>query len=311
MRHAHALPGGKRRQAGMIQIAHILCPVDFSEFSQRAVRHAVTMAGSYRARLTVLHVLETVRTVDVPPVALTAADREHLVKQMQQLVGEAPSGVAMEFLVREAHDVRREILDQIDSLQADLVVIGSHGRTGFEKLLLGSVAEHVLRKAPCPVLVVPRGAPGQLDRVHFARVLCPVDFSGGSLAALTYASSIARETRAHLTVLHVIELPPELREHYPEVTDLDIDELHAAARAAAIRRLRDLVTASATGGRAVDTLVREGAAYRHILTIAAEQRSDLIVMGVQGRSAVDLLVFGSNTARVMRAATCPVLTVRG
>jgi nucleotide-binding universal stress UspA family protein len=295
----------------MIRIAHILCPVDFSEFSRRAVGHAVKMAQSYDARLTVLHVVVTVPALEVPPVPLTAADRDRIVKEMRQLVGEVPAGPPIDCAVREARDVRRGILDHSEMLQADLLVLGSHGRTGFETLLLGSVAEHVIRKASCPVMVVPRAAAAdQVSQVHYGRILCPVDFSARSVEALAFAASIARETDAELTAMHVIEMPPELREHYPAVADVDIERLHAAAREQSVRRLRDLVSATAGSVRAVDTVVREGAAYRHILSLAAERGMDLIVMGVQGRGAVDLAVFGSNTSRVIRAATCPVLTIR-
>jgi nucleotide-binding universal stress UspA family protein len=293
----------------MFHAGRILCPVDFSEFSARAVHHAVLLAKSYGAPLTMLHVVATSPTVDVPPIELTAADREHLVQTMKALVGEAPSSVPIDFRVCEARDVRQEILEQIDILKANLVVIGTHGRTGFEKLLLGSVAEKVLRKASCPVMVVPRSAPDAVGPVHFTRIVCPVDFSGCSEKALTYALSIAQETDAQLTIMHVIEMPPELREHFATVPDLDIDRLHASARAAATQRVRDLVSRSARGSRAVDVVVREGAAYRQILAVAAEQRSDVIVMGVEGRGAVDLAVFGSNTSHVIRAATCPVLAV--
>jgi nucleotide-binding universal stress UspA family protein len=294
----------------MIQIARILCPVDFSEFSRRAVQHAVAMARSHKARLTVLHVLHNVPALDVPPIEVTPADRANLVRDMQQLLGATTPDVPIDFVVREARDVRREILDQIEVLAADLLVIGSHGRTGFEKLLLGSVAEHVLRKASCPVMVVPCDVADPVGEVRFARILCPVDFSPRSAEALTYASRVAEETGARLTVMHVIEIPPELLERYPAVAELDVDKLHAAARATAVQRLHDFVAAAIGSGRDVDTVVREGAAYRHILAVAAEQRCDLIVMGVQGRGAVDLFVFGSNTARVIRAATCPVLTIR-
>jgi nucleotide-binding universal stress UspA family protein len=295
----------------MIEIRHVLCPVDFSEFSRRSVDHAIAMTRRYRARLTVLHVFINRPALDLPPLELTGGDRERLLTDMRQLVG-APPDLPVEYVVREAQDVRQEILVQIDVLKADLLVIGSHGRSGFEKLLLGSVTEKVLRKAGCPVMVVPRRAPDadQASPVRFARILCPLDFSQGSLKALTYALSIAQGADARLTVMHSIEMPPELREHYPIVSDFDIDQLHAAAQAESLRHLRELVPAPARTYCTVETVVREGAAYLQILAVADEQDSDLIVMGVRGRGAIDLMVFGSNTARVIRAATCPVLTVR-
>jgi nucleotide-binding universal stress UspA family protein len=109
--------------------------------------------------------------------------------------------------------------------------------------------------------------------------------------------------------MHAIEIPPELTED-PLSPTFDIDAIHAGARAARLQRLRELVPESARAYCTIETIVVEGAAYSEILKIAAAQDSDLIVMGVLGRNAIDLLVYGSNTVRVTRAATCPVLAVR-
>jgi len=294
----------------MITISHVLCPVDFSEFSRRALDHAFAMAKWYQARLTVLHVVVNRPAVDLPPFELTDVDRAQILTEMEGFVGQQPPDLSVDFLIREASDIRSEILHQIEALHASLLVIGSHGRTGFERLLLGSVTEKVIRKAACPVMVVPRRAP-DAERggpVHFSRILCPVDFSEGSLTALTYALSIAQEADARLTVMHAVEVPPELAED-PLSPTFDVDAIHAATRAARLRRLRGLVPASARTYCAVETIVCDGAAYDYILKVAAEQHSDLIVIGVQGRGAINLLVFGSNTVRVTRAATCPVLVV--
>jgi nucleotide-binding universal stress UspA family protein len=293
----------------MITVSHILCPVDLSDLSARAVAYALAMARWYEARLTLLHVFVNTGVVDLPPIVLEQADRAAILDDMRHLA-EPSQGLPVEVLVREASDAPAEILQQAKALGADLLVIGSHGRTGFERLLLGSVTEKVLRKAQCPVMVVPRNAPGADGRPgHFGRILCPVDFSDASVTALTYALSIAQESDATLTVMHAIEVPPELSEHMPP-SDVNLDAIRAAAVAASLERLRDLIPASVRTFCTVETLVVEGAAYRQVLQVAAERHSDLIVMGVQGRGAVDLLIFGSNTARVSRAATCPVLVVR-
>jgi len=296
----------------VIEIGRILCPVDFSEFSQRALHHAVAMAKWYRARLTVLYIFVNLPTLDLPPIELTDSDRQQLLTEMRQLAGQLPPDLSIDFLVREAPDVRREILDQAEALKADLLVIGSHGRSGFEKLLLGSVTEKVIRKATCPLMVVPRGAPDAVgaEPVRFSRILCPVDFSDASVSALEYAMDVAQEAGAQLTLVHVIEMPPELRAHYPASGDFNVDHIRAAAEAECLRHLRSLIPESVRTHCAVKTVVQEGAAYREVLRVAAEDKSDLIVMGVHGRGAVDLMVFGSNTARVIRAATCPVLVVR-
>lgn len=143
----------------MIHITRILCPVDFSEFSRRALDRAIAMATWYESELTVLRVFGSVPASDLPAVALKEVNRERLMTEMRRFVGQTPPDLSINLLVREAPDVRHEILAQADALGADLLVIGSHGRSGFERLLLGSVTEKVMRKAPCPVMVVPRGAP--------------------------------------------------------------------------------------------------------------------------------------------------------
>jgi nucleotide-binding universal stress UspA family protein len=195
-------------------------------------------------------------------------------------------------------------------MHADFLVVGSHGRSGFERLLLGSVTERLLRKAPCPTMVVPRLASDRPANtpVQFRKVLCSVDFSEGSLRALEYAVTLAEEGDAQLTVLHVIEVPPELREN-PLAEGFDVDRVRAEAEARSLQHLRELIPQDARTYSTVETDVREGAAYWEILKVAAERSVDLIVMGVQGRGALDLLLFGSNTARVSRTATCPVLIV--
>jgi universal stress protein A len=159
-------------------------------------------------------------------------------------------------------------------------------------------------------MVVPRGAPSAAaGPVHFDRILCPVDFSDASVTALTHALSIAQESDATLTVMHTIAVPPEISEYLPP-TGFNVEEIRSAATAANLERLGDLIPDSARTFCTIETIVREGAAHLQVLKVAAERQSDLIVMGVHGRGALDLLIFGSNTARVTRGATCPVLVVR-
>jgi nucleotide-binding universal stress UspA family protein len=295
----------------MIQIRNILCPVDFSEFSRHAVDHAAAMARWYEAQLTVLHVFLNRQAMDLPPITMEEQDRVRITARMQQLTAHLPGAVPVALRVQEGEDVSAVIVGEAVALHADLLVLGSHGRSGFERLLLGSVTEKVMRKAPCATLIVPRRAPDTAPDapLQFRSVLCSVDFSDGSLRALEYAMAMAEESDARLTLLHVIEVPPELREH-PASGDFDVDGVRAAAEAESLRRLRELIPPDARTYCTADTAVREGAAYREILKVAAECRADVIVMGVQGRRAIDLIIFGSNTARVVRGATCPVLIVR-
>jgi nucleotide-binding universal stress UspA family protein len=295
----------------MNRFTQILCPIDFSEFSHRALDHAAAIARQYEARLTVLYVFPNLQGVDLPSIALEDKDRERLTSEMMRFTGHLPRETRLELRIQEAPDVHHEILAQVAAAHADLLVIGSHGRSGFERLLLGSVTEKLLRKASCPTMVVPKRAPDTaLDEpVHYRKILCPVDFSDGSVRAMEYATGLAREYAAELLVLHVIEVPPELHES-PLSPDFSVESVRAAAEADCLRRLRALVAPGPRQGWTVRTSVQEGAPYREVLKSASEHRTDLIVMGVQGRGAIDLMVFGSNTARVARSATCPVLIVR-
>lgn len=297
----------------MIQVARILCPIDFSEFSRHAAHHAIAIGTWYDSRVTILHVFRNLPALNLPASGLSDDERNQLTTEMKHFVGQIPPELSVNFVVREASDVRREILAQAKTLMSDLLVIGSHGRSGFEKLLLGSVTERVVRKAPCPVMVVPAHAPegpaAGLIQNKKPRVLCAVDFSDASLEALKYAMSLAEEADADLTLLHSIEVPPELREPVPVPADFNVDQCRAAAEAACLQRLRELVPAPVRTYCHVETAVTEGAAHRQILRMAVERNSDLIVMGVHGRGAVDVLVFGSNTARVIRGSACPVLIV--
>jgi nucleotide-binding universal stress UspA family protein len=151
---------------------------------------------------------------------------------------------------------------------------------------------------------VPAGTP-----IQFRRILCAVDFSESSLDALAHAITMAEEADAQLTVLHVVELPRVLNQE-PTVFEVDLARLREATTADARRRLQELIPEQARTYCTVDTTVVEGRAYRDILRDATERHVDLIVMGVHGRGALDLLMFGSTTHHVIRASTCPVLVVR-
>lgn len=294
----------------MIRITHILCPIDFSDFSRRALDLASAVARWYEARLTVLHVFPNLPAMDLPPVVMADTDRERILNGMRRFAAPVPGDVPLDLRLREASYIHREILDQALDVQADLLVIGGHGRSGFGRLLLGSVTERVIRMAPIPTMVVPRRAPDTAPDtpVHFRSILCPVDFSECSLRALQYAMDMAEEADARLTVLHVVEIPRGLRES-DFTPELDLDRLRATTEADSARRLRDLIPEEARAYCAVEIAVQGGAAYREILNVADQRHADLIVMGVQGRGAIDVMIFGSNTARVTRLATCPVLIV--
>ena len=302
----------------MLTVRHVLCAVDLSNHSARALAHAAALARWYEARLTALHVWANVPAFDVvpsieryeiPSAPHEEAERAAITEHLRAISCRAAGKVPVTPLLVEAPNIEREIAAQVDALHADLLVVGSHGRSGFQHFLLGSIAEKLVRMASCPVMVVPAHDATATNDVRFKTIVCPVDFSDTSLAALEYALSLAEEGDSRLALVHVLELPPELHA-LPSREGVDVDALRAAAQADALTRLRGLIPEGARSYCTIETTVADGKAHRVVLAMARESHADLIVMGVSGHGVFDRWMFGSNTASVMRGAACPVLIVR-
>jgi nucleotide-binding universal stress UspA family protein len=304
----------------VVRIRQILCAVDFSDFSRHAFDRAVAVGRSHAAMVTALHVLPSAAAMTpVPfgpegpgPFALHEVDREQLTGQLKAFLAiDHAIGVPVEFQVTEGSPLHREILLQADRLAADLLVLGTHGRSGFERLLLGSVTEKVLRRAKVPVLTVPCCTPDVLPmgRSPFNRVLCATDFSQSSIAAIQYAASLSREGAARLTVIHVVEVHPVVYE--PTMATPFDDQLDWPARErACLAHLHTAIPETVRRACELEAVVTSGKPYIEILKAATDREADLIVLGVHGHDVLDRLVFGSTTAQVVRRAVCPVLTVR-
>jgi nucleotide-binding universal stress UspA family protein len=294
----------------------ILCPVDFSEGSDRALDYALALGKRHGSRVSVMHVLPTV-LVDpdvypylTEPVLANSEARDRAYHRLGEFVHRAlADGIGSEVILEDG-DVVGDVLNKARRLEADLIVMGTHGRRGFERLLLGSVTERVLRQSEAPVLSISPLAPkiGPEGRGLFQRILCPVDFSPSSLAGLSVANAL-RQGEAELLVLHAVEfyLPPALGE--PVV--FDAAEIRERNRSEGQAKLEALLPRESRPHTRLETAVLEsGSPYQEILRAAERERCDLIVIGVAGRSSADMLFFGSTANHVVRAAGCPVLTVR-
>jgi nucleotide-binding universal stress UspA family protein len=297
----------------MTRVERILCPVDFSEGSRHAIDQAVALAHWYGAAVTALYVcppLALAPYIDsrVYPLGLgrPKEDLERLRRELEQFVQQEGGGPAVTTVVKEGL-ITGEILRYIESVRADLLVMGTHGRSGFERFMLGSVAESVLRQAPCPVLTVPPRAPDvvPMGPTVYRRVLCGIDYSACSLKALDYAASLAHRGDAELIVVNVLE--PIL--DYVAATVADID--NTTLRTAAERQLGRVVKERTLGRQGVTPMLVAGHPAPMILQLAEEQAVDVIVLGIEHRSHLNMMWFGSTANRVVRRATCPVLTVRG
>jgi nucleotide-binding universal stress UspA family protein len=303
----------------MIEIRRILCPIDFSDFSRHALDHAVAIARRYESTMTLLHVCPLAPSIAyapatpvLPVLVPTPGDLEGLLASMKRFAEtEVGSSVPMQFEIGEGN-AAPEILDRAKAIPSDLIVMGTHGRSGFERLVLGSVTEKVIHKATCPVLTVPRPMTDAVPAspVLFNRILCGIDFSDASLDALEYAFSLAQEADAHLTLVHVVEVSPAPEsEVRGDVEARALGAYVAAAAHARAEQLQQLVPDSVKDQCRVETVLAIGSAHREILRIAAERGSDIIVLGAHG-FGVSQLLFGSAAHRIVRQAHCPVLTIR-
>jgi nucleotide-binding universal stress UspA family protein len=300
----------------MIEIRRILCPTDLSDIAPRAFDHALALARFHQAEVELAYVSEPllpgpVAPASYPPWAvLDPAVRGRLQSALEALAGPAGGvGVPVHIGVYEGRVVA-EILDRARAWPADVVVMGTHGRGGFERWVLGSVTEKVLRKAPCPVLTVPPPASGLSPggAVLFRRIVCPVDFSRASLAAFRYALKLAEESSAEITVLHVLEWLVE-DEPGARIAGFDVPEFRRYLETDAREKLRGVVPGEARDWCHPREEVVGGRPWREILRVAEERSADLVVMGVRGRNPVDIVLFGSTTQHVVRGAKCPVLVV--
>lgn len=298
----------------MRQFSHVLCPIDFSETSVRATTYARAFANWYGATLTLLHVVPTLGAAIEPAVGLDEAERilmatsrAEVLAELRRLPG-SPGPEDRTSLVADSGVVHTTILRHAATLPADLLVMGTHGRSGFSRLFLGSVTERVVRNAPCPVLTVPP-APGTDAAlpVVFKNILCGVDFSPASIAALQWALELGRQSGGKVTVLHAVEFL-----HEPEPSpflDLDLAKYHRNA----IKRAGEWLHARLAGEPqtwcAIDEVVAVGRAAQLLLARAAEGGADLIVIGAQGAGGIELMLSGSTSQPVLRGAPCPVLSV--
>jgi nucleotide-binding universal stress UspA family protein len=292
----------------MLKFERILCPVDFSDYSAKAYEYAQSLARHYGAELTLQHVIQPLAAA-YPYYAFPDAENEiqwrleeGAEKELKNLVKSRTWDGVQPNLVIERGPIAETILCFANRRAADMIVMGTHGRTGFDRITMGSVTEKVLRKAHCPALVIRKpehdfiSGAADGDPVRLKKILLCTDFSDDANRAMGHAVSMATEYDAELTLLHVIEEPPFPAERPTASTNFE-------------RRLLEALPQDFQATFKVKTAILRGVPYKEIIHLAGEERNDLIVMGVRGRNALDLALFGSTTHRVIRLGPCPVLTV--
>jgi nucleotide-binding universal stress UspA family protein len=295
----------KFRSLTMPSFQTILIAADFSDRSRQAFDVACALAEEPKTRLFVLHVLEPTVSVDERgiPLPLPAIDTEHRVTLMEQLrtVYAPPRPLDVQYHVCEGL-VAEEILRAAAKVGADLIVLGTHGRTGVRRLLAGSVAETVLRRARVSVLALHAPEAKVLAPKTIRVILHPTDFSARSQAALRVARSLARDRGAKLVLLFVapIETLQGVALAMPRNPELDLEPLEA---------LR-VKTDGSDLKYPVELRYATGEPATEIAGVADEIGCDLIVLGTHGRTGLGRLLMGSVAEAVLRRASCPTLIVR-
>jgi nucleotide-binding universal stress UspA family protein len=289
----------KPMPTGQLVLRNILFATDFSAPSMRALPYAANPAREYGAKLYASHVvpIESYLVGDAQAKELLRVARTEAESNLSELVRSPVVGSIPTTTLLDNGDIWSVLQGFIEQYSVDMLVVGTTGRSGLGKVLLGSVAEEAIRESPCPVLTVGPKTPEEIA-IRLRNILCASDFSADSLVAAPYAFSLAEKFQARLTLLHVI---PSL----PESPYLD-------AQMARVR-LGEIASAHAPLATAPNVVVEMGSPANMILKLARDLQTDLIVIGARGAGALPRLAshFGSIAHNVVSHANCPVLTVGG
>jgi nucleotide-binding universal stress UspA family protein len=291
----------------MPMLQKILVATDLSPASLTPLGYAAALARRLGASLTALYVSPRYASYEQFPTfpsaaALDPARRQGLDDEVRRFVASAAGSQPLEVVVRDG-DPADEILAAAAGSPYDLVVLGTHGRRGFERWSLGSVTDRVAPRLERPLLTVPPHAPMPAA----VRTLCALDLSDASGETLAYAAWFAQRLDGRLLVLYVAE-GSHWYDPWP-ITGLDQDAVRRAVAESAQARLAELVARHVPSAVPTEVRVAFGRAHREIERAAGDQ-VDVVVLGVPSKRGIDRFFFGSTAHHMLRAGTCPVLLVR-
>ena len=290
--------------SGYIFMRRVLVATDFSPVSEKALHHAISIARRYNAKFYIVHVVSSwgfsVAGYEAAVEAAKLAYNDLRELSSRLIQGGALKDVDYEIMVAIG-DFWEELRRIANTHEIDLIVLGTHGRVGLEKVVMGSFAETVFRYASRPVLTVGPCVPDTTSLTSTRHnILFPTDFSSASVGALRYGISIANEHGAQLTLLHVAE-------HITGGPSVSEEEALSSLK----ERLQKLVPGDVNLRQTVQVEVLKGPVVSSIIRFSREQKSDLIVMGLKS-----LPVFFADhrpwlhASAVASDACCPVITVR-
>ncbi len=294
-----------------MNINHIIVPTDFSATANNAVKQAFILATMLQAQVTVIHA--RVMYEDDPsliPEKLRSLkkDEEEYEKELRQRLKENVSDVniPVNYELIRGYSAPSAILNYLNTTSADLVVIGTHGRSGVEHFLIGSVTEKVVRYAPCPVLTVPTNFQG---KDLFPKIVVPFDFSRHSIKALELASEFIQLGTKEIHLFYAVDKdvhPALYAWGMKSVLDIipDIVDKAEEKMAKIMKGIPELSKAQII--KKVDT----GVPHKEIARYVSKIDADLIVIATHGLVGLDRMLLGSTTERLLRAVKKPILTIK-
>ena len=305
----------EKRPSSGLWVKNVLFSTDFSPTSEAALPYAVAIARKFGSTLHIVHILSEANLlmmsggVDYVSMGTIYEDAHAEAKERIETIAERIEGVPHHSYVRHGL-IWKNLAAIISDKEIDLVVVGTHGRTGLGKLVLGSVAEDILRHAPCPVLTVGPKVSGRArlpelasrdlapPELELRQILFATNFGKNAALAASDAVSLAQEFRARLTLIHVIEDYTRLASHPGPIED-------------SLNRLRELIPRNSEMQYIPETLVEFGIAPEQILKAAVEREADMIVLGAHSSAEVGGTHLPWSAAHhVISHALCPVLTIR-
>jgi nucleotide-binding universal stress UspA family protein len=282
-------------------LKNILCPVDFSPASLRAFDYCIKLAQNYVARLHLVHVIPPIirsaYDFAVDTDKLTATLKKHATIELTNLRRVASDAkVDSDFEIRTGQ-VETEIQKSVKVEATDLVVIGKHGRRGIARWFMGSVTERLLRQLPVPILIISEGKQKRAAPPNFRKILLTTDFSDGAPEAVSYTLSLAQESQAIVTLLHVMPHTAGFELPYEKPRE----EIQA--------ELASLIPEDSRSSGTVLTEILSGVPFKEILSFIEQHTPDLVVMNIHGKGALERALLGSTAERVIRGTPCPILAI--
>jgi nucleotide-binding universal stress UspA family protein len=290
---------------------NILIPIDFSDFSDKALEYALHLAEKYSAGITLFHAVVLFQDDVGEEERLHAYEdfvkkrEEFIISQMDKNRNKAKNrDITVETAIERGVNAADVILEYLDDRDFDLIVMGTHGRTGLKHMLLGSVSEKVVRLSPLPVLTIHRSIP----EFRLKKILVPMDFSIHSKKAADFGLWLSKSFSASIEFIHVIE--QDIHPSFYASGIESIFQIDKGLKNRVIDNLREFVADQLPEKIQPEYRVKEGKAHKEIVEYARENDIDLIVIATHGLSGLDYVLLGSTTEKVVRWANSPVLTVK-